>query len=327
MPNNLDHGGEFDLIGRYFSRLGQDSKDILLGIGDDCALIRPPTGMDLAISMDTLVEGRHFLHAVDPKSLGHKALAVNLSDLAAMGASPAFATLALTLPEINHHWLAAFTEGFAELAEASSIGLVGGDTTKGPLSITVQVHGWLKKGQGLRRSGAQVGDLIFVSGHPGQAALGLKLQLNQWHTTTKLAEPLIKALDWPMPRLALGQAALGLASAAIDISDGLGADLGHICRQSRVGAEIDANRLPLTASLHAWLDQTNDWSPLLAGGDDYELCLTCPTDKADALAAAAAALDIPLTAIGRIVRGSGVGCTMPDSTLQSLEHNGFDHFK
>lgn len=323
---------EFDLIARYFSSLGPRPKTLLLGVGDDCALIRPPPGMDLAISMDTLVEGRHFLPEVDPSALGHKALAVNLSDLAAMGAKPAFATLGLTLPglddvRITPDWLAAFAKGLDNLAHTTGIALVGGDTTRGPLSICIQVHGWIKQGEGLRRSGARPGDLIYVSGHLGQAALGLKLRLGHWQTSHAMAQPLLEALDWPQPRLALGQAALQLASGAIDISDGLGADLGHICRASGVGASIDAARLRLGPALKLWLAQTHDWSVILGGGDDYELCLCCPPEQSPALEAAAIRLKQPLTCIGRIVEGSGVHCLMPNGSLQPLEHSGFDHFK
>lgn len=322
---------EFGLIERYFSTLGQRPSELLLGIGDDCALIRPPAGMDLAISLDTLVEGRHFLPDVDPESLGHKALAVNLSDLAAMGARPAFATLALTLPLIDEAWLTAFVQGFAALANTSGIGLVGGDTTRGPLVISIQVHGWLNQGQGLRRSNAKAGDLIYVSGQPGLAALGLKLRLGQWQTSPELAAPLLRALDWPQPRLALGLAACALAGdendiAAIDISDGLGADLGHICRQSGLGARIEAQRLPLAPALEAWLSETGDWTPILAGGDDYELCLCCPAHKAAQLEQAAAELGIRLSCIGEMIEGSGAHCLMPDNSLQQLEQSGFDHF-
>jgi thiamine-monophosphate kinase len=324
--------GEFDLIARYFSDLGPKPKELLLGIGDDCALIRPPPGMDLAISMDTLVEGRHFLPEVDPRALGHKALAVNLSDLAAMGASPALATLSLTLPDldgarITPAWLAAFAQGLGELATATGTALIGGDTTRGPLSICIQVQGWLKQGTGLRRSGAQPGDLIYVSGPLGQAALGLKLRLGHWQASPAMARPLFEALDWPQPRLALGQAALHLASSAIDISDGLGADLGHICRASGLGANIEAARLPLSPALKLWLAQTHDWSVILGGGDDYELCLCCPPTQSPALEAAAIRLKQPLTCIGRIVEGSGLHCLMPNGEIQPLEHSGFDHFK
>lgn len=324
-------GGEFELIAHYFSRLGPRPKELLLGVGDDCALIHPPPGMDLALSLDTLVEGRHFLPDVDPRSLGHKALAVNLSDLAAMGATPAFATLALTLPRIDEAWLNKFVAGFEALAQQYGIGLIGGDTTRGPLTISIQVHGWLRQGQGLKRGNAKAGDLIYISGLLGQAALGLKLRLGQWQTTETLTAPLLRALDWPEPRLALGQATCALAGddndlAAIDISDGLGADLGHICERSGLGASIQAARLPLSPALESWLVETGDWSPLLGGGDDYELCITCPSEKAEQLEEAAARIDIPLTCIGEMMAGEGVVCLMPDGNEQRLEARGFDHF-
>lgn len=322
---------EFDLIAHYFSRLGPKPRELLLGVGDDCALIRPPTGMDLALSLDTLVAGRHFLPDVDPRSLGHKALAVNLSDLAAMGATPAFATLALTLPTVDEGWLEAFCAGFGALAQKYGIGLIGGDTTRGPLTISIQVHGWLKQGQGLKRSNTKAGDLIYVSGQLGLAALGLKLRLDQWQTSTELAAPLLRALDWPEPRLALGQAACALAGdnndlAAIDISDGLGADLGHVCERSGLGARIKAACLPLSPALGTWLEKTQDWAPLLGGGDDYELCISCPAEKAAQLEEAAVDLCIPLTCIGEMIEGKGVLCLMPDGRTQRLEASGFDHF-
>jgi thiamine-monophosphate kinase len=309
---------EFDIIARYFSHLGVRGADVLLGVGDDCALLRPPLGMDLALTVDTLVAGQHFFADVDPEALGHKCLAVSLSDLAAMGATPAWASLALTLTEVDADWLAGFARGFGRLAEKAGIALVGGDTTRGPLSISVQLQGLLPTGQGLRRSGAQAGDLICVSGQLGDAALALA-QLQQGQTP----EPELRArLERPSPRLALGQRLLGLAHACIDISDGLLADLGHICSASALAAEIQLTDLPCLPELKA----KADWSLPLGGGDDYELCFTLPAESADRLPRLAAELDLPLSIIGRMLPGEGVSCRLADGRLYQPSRKGFDHF-
>ncbi|MBF0254871.1 MAG: thiamine-phosphate kinase [Gammaproteobacteria bacterium] len=309
---------EFDLIARYFSHLGASRSDVLLGVGDDCALLRPPPGMDLALSTDTLVAGCHFFADVDPEALGHKCLAVNLSDLAAMGATPAWASLALSLPAVDHAWLQGFAAGFGRLAEQAGIALVGGDTTRGPLSISIQVQGLLPAGQGLRRSGAQAEDLICVSGRLGDAALALH-QLQQGLEP----EPALRArLERPSPRLQLGQRLLGLAHACIDISDGLLADLGHICRASGLAAELQLEALPCAPELLA----SGDWSLPLSGGDDYELCFTLPAEQAAQLPQLAAELGLPLSPIGRILAGEGVACRLADGRLYQPKQRGFDHF-
>ncbi|MGB5467180.1 MAG: thiamine-phosphate kinase, partial [Sedimenticolaceae bacterium] len=241
---------EFDLIRDYFARATGARADVLLGIGDDCALLRPPPGLALAVSVDTLVAGRHFLVDADPLHLGHKALAVNLSDLAAMGAQPAWATLALTLPQVDRNWLRAFMDGFAALAATHDVQLVGGDTTRGPLSITVQVHGFVDSLLALRRSGARAGDRIMVSGTVGDAGLALQL-MQQNPGGGSVDSRLSRRLDRPTPRVALGRLLVGQASAAIDVSDGLIADLGHICDASGVGARVELARLPLSPAFRA----------------------------------------------------------------------------
>lgn len=324
---------EFTLISTHFARLGAERGDVILGVGDDCALLRVAPGQELAVSIDTLVAGVHFLAATDPRALGHKCLAVGLSDLAAMGAAPAWATLALTLPMEDDAWLWAFAEGFDALAQAHGVGLVGGDTTRGPLSITVQVHGLVPAGQAIRRSGARSGDLVCVSGTLGDAGLALRGLL-----AGEPVAPYLRArLEQPTPRVALGLALRGLATAMIDVSDGLAADLGHILEESRagpgqIGAEIYLANLPLSPLVRAELGRTQDWSLPLASGDDYELCFTLPADQLPNLAALSQRLDCPLTPIGRILAGTeGEGgtsliCRGPDGVTWTPKRTGFNHF-
>lgn len=330
---------EFALIRTHFARLGVERGDVVLGVGDDCALLRVPPDQELAVSIDTLVAGVHFLADVDPEALGHKCLAVGLSDLAAMGAEPAWATLALTLPAEDPAWLGAFAAGFDALARAHGVALVGGDTTRGPLSITVQVHGLVPAGRAIRRSGARPGDLVCVSGTLGDAGLALRGLL----AGEPVAAFLRARLERPTPRLALGLALRGRATAMIDISDGLLADLGHILEESgarsgalgpqSLGAEIRLADLPLSPPLRAHLDGTPyDWALPLASGDDYELCFTLPPDQLASLAALSRRLDCPLTPIGHILAGTGGGaetgliCRCPDGGTWTPPRTGFNHF-
>lgn len=314
--------GEFDLISKYFKDATAARADVALGIGDDCALLEVPVGRQLAVSMDTLVCGRHFVAEVDPESLGHKALAVNLSDLAAMGAEPAWATLGLTLPGADEHWqswLAAFMRGFAALATRHAVQLVGGDTTRGGLSITVQVHGFVEPGRALRRNGAACDDLVYVSGTLGDAGLALLAQQGR-------GSSLISRLDRPTPRVALGRALAGFASAAIDISDGLCADLGHICDASGCAAELHVGLLPLSDDVREHVGQTGEWSAPLSSGDDYELVFTIPRAHQAVFETAALDWDVPVTRIGQTRPGTGVSVLMQDGT--ELETGGgYDHFK
>lgn len=320
---------EFALIRRYFSDLGTPRADVELGVGDDCALLAVPPGQRLAVSIDTLVCGVHFLPDCDPESLGHKCLAVNLSDLAAMGAQPAWATLALTLPPglpaERPRWLPAFARGFDALARAQGVRLVGGDTTGGPLSVTVQVHGLVPEGQAIRRSGARPGDLVCVSGTLGDAGLALRALL----AGSSPAPGLRARLERPCPRVALGLALRGQASAMIDLSDGLAADLGHILDASGVGAELDLGALPLSPPVAGAVAAGGDWSLPLASGDDYELCFCLPPGRAGALPGLALQGGCGVTAIGRIRaepglvwRGAGTG----DAVALALGRAGFDHF-
>lgn len=308
---------EFELIERFFKGLAPGGPGVVLGIGDDAALLRPPPGRELAMTLDTLVAGRHFLPDTDPEGLGHKALAVNLSDLAAMGAEPAWALLSLTLPEADEAWLAAFGAGLGALARQHGVALVGGDTCRGPLSISLQLTGFVEPGRALRRDGARPGDHLFVTGTLGDAALALEGLL----AGVPVPDVLRRRLERPEPRLAEGRALAGVASACIDLSDGLVADLGHLCEASGCGARLEAARIPRSGEASKWLEARGDWRPLLAGGDDYELCFTVPPERLDALAASG----IFCTRIGEMVQGSGV--TVLDERGEPLPPMpGYDHF-
>ncbi len=316
---------EFDLIRRHFAGMTPPRADVSLGIGDDAALVAPPPGQQLAISVDTLVSGVHFLPSVSPLALGHKALAVNLSDLAAMGAEPAWATLALTLPEPDEAWLNGFAKGFAALARRFGVALIGGDTTRGPLSLTVQVQGFVPAGQALRRSGARAGDDIYVTGCLGDAALCLK-QLQSAVPPPAIPDSLRQRLESPQPRVAAGMALRQRATSAIDISDGLLADLGHILEASAVGATLFLERLPLSSAFRDWFAASGDWSPALAGGDDYELCFTLPPAGEPEMAGLAAELGLEINRIGSIERSPGLRVLQPDGRAWSGAGRGFDHF-
>lgn len=316
---------EFDLIARYFSRPPVRRADVVLGVGDDCALLEVPAGRQLAVSIDTLVEGTHFARHANPEALGHKALAVNLSDLAAMGAEPAWATLALTLPAADEDWVAAFAKGFLELAAQHGVQLVGGDTTRGPRSITVQVHGFVQPGRALRRDGARPGDLVYVTGTLGDAGLALLAQQGLFVGLGTLAE-LRERLDRPTPRLAEGRALVGLASAAIDVSDGLAADLGHVCAASGVGATLYLDRLPCSAAVRRYVAETGDWSIPVAAGDDYELCVSVPASRQGEVEALAAELAAGLHWVGTVERVAGVRLVRPDGSMLDDAPRGYDHF-
>jgi len=306
--------GEFDLIARHFTR---PAANAVLGVGDDAALLVPTPGCELAVSTDMLLSGRHFFADADPESLGHKALAVNLSDLAAMGAQPRWALLALALPEADDAWLAAFARGLYALAEAHGVSLVGGDTTRGPLNISITVLGEVKSGRALRRDAAQIGDDIWLSGPVGGAALALK-HLNGAIDLGKYAAACLQRLHRPTPQLVLGQSLVGLAHAAIDISDGLLADLGHILDRYGVGAEIVLHDMPLDAAFGAFPHLIQRCA--LAGGDDYELCFTAPPEHRARIE--------PLGAhrIGRITAAPGCRLRGADGALSLCELQGFDHF-
>ncbi len=288
--------GEFDLV-EQIRRLASDRPDVVLGIGDDAALVAPPPGMQLALSTDTLNSGVHFPAETAPFAIGWKALAVNLSDMAAMGAIPAWCTLSLALPDADSLWLSEFMRGFGTLARRHQVALAGGDTTRGPLSIGVHIIGFVPPGLALRRDAAQVGDDIWVSGHLGDAAAALSL----WRADQAIPDALRSRLECPTPRIALGQALRGIAHAALDISDGLLADLGHICAASQLGAEVHLENLPTSSALLALTVDTDtrlQWQA--SGGDDYELCFTAAPCQRTAIARLADTLALPLTRIGQI---------------------------
>ncbi|MEI7036484.1 thiamine-phosphate kinase [Fulvimonas yonginensis] len=315
---------EFRLIDRIRERTALARGDVRLGIGDDAAVLAVPAGQELAVAIDTLVEGVHFPRGTAPAAIGWKALAVNLSDLAAMGAAPAWALLALTLPSAEPGWVDGLAEGFAELAGEHGLALVGGDTTRGPLCLSVAVHGFVPSGQALTRAGARPGDAIMVTGTLGDAAGGLRL-------TREGAMPdrmrvdhahLLARLDRPTPRVRAGLALRTRAHACIDVSDGLLADLGHLCAASGVGAELDVETLPLSAALRTVFGAAAARECALAGGDDYELCFTVSPEDVTDVESALAAVACPVSRIGRIVAGEGVrvpGAAVPSSV-------GWDHF-
>jgi thiamine-monophosphate kinase len=314
---------EFDLIARYFSP--PTSHTVLAG-GDDAALIAVGEGMELAVSTDMLVGGRHFLDEAEPYGVGYKALAVNLSDMAAMGATPRWVTLSLSLPAADERWLASFARGFLELAQEYGVDLIGGDTTRGPLNICVQIMGEVPAGAALRRDGAHPGEAVWVSGSVGDAALGLAFLRGEAAIARADAEPLVARLERPAPRVALGQALLGVASSAIDVSDGLIADLGHIAGRSHVHAVVEWERVPVCAAARNRRSEPSIRRSALAGGDDYELCFTASPDRAADILAISRRLGVPLTQIGRIEAGEGVDVLDARGAQVTLAQRGFDHF-
>ncbi len=320
--DSLEHA----LIQRYFSDCGARRSDVCLGVGDDGAIVRMPAGKDLVTVVDTLVAGVHFDPRAPAGTVGHKALAVNLSDLAAMGAEPAWATLALSLPEIDEVWVAGFARGLDALANAHDVALVGGDTTRGPLTVTIQVQALLPQGQGLMRSGARPGDRLYVTGTPGDAALGLAIEQGESGVPDVHRDYLLQRLRQPEPRLAAGQRLLGLASAAIDISDGLLTDLGHLCRASRVGARLDVDALPRSPALDSVVDADRARSLALGGGDDYELLVALPEAREVDALAALAGLDCHFTRIGCLVEAPGVLCLDASGETVSVAAGGYRHF-
>lgn len=313
---------EFDLIQRFFTR---DTPGALLGVGDDAALLAASPGMVLAVSADMLVEGRHFSPDDGPGTIGHKSLAVNLSDMAAMGAQPRWALLSLALPDADEAWLRGFAGGFFGLAEKFGVELVGGDTTRGPRNISVQIIGEVPADKALRRDGAKARDEIWVSGYLGTAATALAYRQGKLPLEPLEAAACLPALHLPQPRIALGLALRGLASAAIDISDGLLADLGHILERSGVGAEIRFESLPVADAVRVRLDMEAVRRCVLAGGDDYELCFTAPAERHNEVARLAEVLELPLTPIGQIKAKAGL-TVLKDGQPMTVKATGFDHF-
>lgn len=316
--------GEFELIRHYFAAAScaQAGEGVVLGIGDDCALLQVPAGEQLAISTDTLVAGVHFPESPDPFLLGQRALGVSVSDLAAMGATPVGFTLALTLPGAEPDWLQAFAQGLDHMAQPCAIRLIGGDTTRGPLSLTLTVFGRVPAGMALTRKGAQVGDLLCVGGELGDAAGALPLVLGQRQTEPAVSAALLARYWSPMPQLELGLALRGKATAALDISDGLLADCGHIAAASGVALIIEQAQVPLSDALRAFAGEATALHCGLTGGDDYRLAFTLPADYLPALQQAG----LPVQVIGRVAAGQGVTLLDPQGQPVLLPHGGYQHF-
>ena len=305
---------EFNLIKQFFTRPAQQ-ESTRLSVGDDCALLSVPEGYDLAITTDTMVENVHFFSDVQAEQLAHKLLAVNLSDLASMGAQPIAITLALTMPKVDADWLAAFARGLFTLADKYQLDLIGGDTTSGPLTLSVQAMGLVPKKMALKRSTAKVGDLIYMTGSLGDAGLGLKIK--QGYAEQDTQQPL-QRFNTPEPRIEEGLAIRSLANSCIDISDGLTQDLGHILTKSAVGARLDYENLPLSVWVLDYIQQTGDWRMPLTAGDDYELCFTITAENARKL-------DIPCTCIGIIEQHAGLRLQR-NNVCENFNNSGFEHF-
>jgi thiamine-monophosphate kinase len=321
--------GEFDLIRRFFMRPPSTSltpSGVIVGIGDDAAVLDVPAGNQLVAAVDTILEGRHFLPRTDPRSIGHRALAVNLSDMAAMGATPAWATLALSMPSVDAVWLQGFAAGLLELCDAHQVALVGGDTTRGPLTVSVQMMGFVPRGTALLRSGAQAGDLIVVTGSLGDAGAGLAYSSAVPASVPDEAmRSLVERFEYPTPRVAMGIAARGIASAAMDLSDGLVGDLPKLAQASGLGAIVAIEKLPLSAALRAAATQrqARDWA--LSAGDDYELLFTVAAPRYVALQAAAQRLNLTLSIIGEMRAAAGISWLL-DGAAFAPRSSGFDHF-
>jgi len=319
---------EFELIRRYFTHPAPHAR---LGVGDDAALVRVRSGMELVVAADMLICGRHFFPDASPRGIGHKALAVNLSDMAAMGATARWATLAVALPRAEPAWVRAFASGLMDLARRHGVELIGGDTTSGPLAICVQVLGEVPAGRALLRSGARRGDEIWVSGQIGDAGLAVAARRGRVKLAAGEMTAVQRRLDLPEPRVALGIALRGIAHGAIDISDGLCADLGHICERSEVSAVIAFERLPVSAVVKRYLGSAAVRTAVLAGGDDYELCFTARPQRRAAVLAAARRVRVPVSAVGRIerapARGARVTVLDGDGRPIRIRNGGYDHFR
>lgn len=306
---------EFGLIERYFAQNQPNNTSTKLGIGDDCALLNIPAGYELAVTTDTMVEGVHFFPGTDSEALAHKLLAVNLSDLASMGAKPIAVTLALTLPRVEPDWLERFSKGLFQLAQQYSVDLIGGDTTSGHLTLSITAIGLVEKDRALLRSAAKVGDLIYVTGCLGDAGLGFKIE--QGYLCSDPDEPLAR-FHKPMPQVGIGLTLSGVASACIDISDGLASDLGHILTKSKVGACLDWQKIPLSDSVQQYIEATSDWQLPLVAGEDYELCFTVAAEKVDLLPSGCVQIGVIEQESGLRINKSG--------QIKIIEAKGFEHF-
>lgn len=327
---------EFGLIKKYFTPECW-RKDVYLGVGDDCALLVPPAGQQLAVTIDTLISRVHFPVETSPADIAYKSIAVSLSDLAAMGAEPAWVMLSLTLPKVEHDWLKSFSNSFSKTLIDFNVQLVGGDTTQGPLAITVQATGFVDSSNAMRRDNAKPGDLIYVTGTLGDAALGLRLLSLKAPVDQELLAQCLNKLNRPVPRVEFALAAVKYCSCAIDVSDGLAADLGHILSASQCGAEIYLDKVPVSEELHKYyVDCVNgnkeiDWTMVLGGGDDYELCMTLPESQAPALESLAESMNLPLTFIGKVDSetvnlGDELRIIGVNGQRYSLDKSGYEHF-
>lgn len=314
--------GEFELIERFFTRRGATRADVRLGVGDDAALVTPAAAAECVLALDTLVADAHFPAGMDARFVGHRALAVNLSDLAAMGAEPAWALLGLTLPSVDEHWLTGFSAGLDALARRCNVALVGGDTTRGPLTVTIALAGTVPAGQALLRSGARPGDDLWISGTPGDAAAGLAILQGRLAAQGRARDALLHRFQLPEPRIALGLALRGIATACIDVSDGLAGDLAKLCAASGVGADVESRELPLSAGLCSAAGPEARLRFALGGGDDYELLFTAPAAHRAQLAALEAG--VVLRRIGATSESAGV--RIDGAPPEREAGHGFDHF-
>jgi len=317
---------EFELINRYFKGRGIIRHDVNLGIGDDCALVSVPENCQLAVTTDTLVAGVHFFDDISPRALGHRALAVNLSDLAAMGAEPTWISVGLTLPEVNIEWLEEFTEGMHEIAEYFNVQIIGGDTTQGPLTITICAKGIVPEGKALRRSGAKVGDWIYVTGPLGDAGVAIEARKQGLEIAPEHLNYLNNRFDYPTPRVAAGQALRGAASAAIDISDGLLADLGHILALSQVSAVINVDKVPVSDALNSSIPRAEQFDYILNYGDDYELLFTVPESNKSMVDMKLRQYGVEASCVGQIKSGESDIELLLDGEKFNYQGKGFQHF-
>ncbi|MGB0721929.1 MAG: thiamine-phosphate kinase [Gammaproteobacteria bacterium] len=317
---------EFELINQWFMGKGSKRPDVLTGVGDDCAITRVEPGCDLVVSSDTLVEGVHFPVDTAPEAIGHKLMAVNLSDVASMGAEPCWANLCLTLPRMDSDWLAGFARGLDGLATEHQVSLIGGDTTRGPLTLSLTIQGQVPHGQALMRSGARPGDRIYVTGNLGDAALALAVINGLVPMDPHTFDVVRERLDRPQPRVAAGRALRGLASSCVDVSDGLAADLGHVLDASCVGAIIHLDALPLSDVGAEYLASDPGRAMALSGGDDYELCFTVPEAAAFEAEEALTCLGLRCSWIGKVEAGSGLRCIDASGKRHDVAQAGYEHF-
>ncbi len=317
---------EFELIKKYFQKLTEDDPSVKCGIGDDAAIIQIPPGMELVLSMDTLLEDTHFPAETDPFDIGHKGLAANLSDMAAMGAEPKWVLLSISLPENDEPWLEKFSSGFLELAKQHSVSLIGGDMSRGPLSITLQIQGLVPTGTALKRDGAQEGELIYVTGTLGDAGVGLDIIQGKLSISNEHKSFFLRSLNRPEVSVEAGLRLREIANSSIDISDGLIADLGHILDASHVGAEIEVEKMPLSEAMQQCIDKTTAWNYALTSGDDYKLCFTASAEKHDLVLDTFKGINISVACIGKINGETGLQLMTPEGTCFEPLGKSYQHF-